>query len=360
MKILIVRVSAIGDVIHTLPCVFLIKAMIPHAQISWIVQRKAAALIHNQPFLDHVWTLPNKFLSPRMLPQTWSILKEVRSQQWDAIIDFQGLLKTSVLISLLSGTKFGFDRSHARWGGSSLFTHHHTEPHYVNIIQKNLALTADAIQHLAPHTSCPTIHELAQKFFLQIPQKLQESVDCWLALNNITQPIIMCPNTTGTAKHWPLERWQELCLMLTQDRTITTHYSILLVGKQFGNAAQALATWIKHKHLPIICVPAWDLLTTAHLIKQSALIIAPDTGLLHCADFLGTPSLGIFGPTLATRHGPFLQPANQRNAIQIACPHMYQKRHAATKWAQVEQNCMLTLEAATVHKKIVNILNCPK
>ena len=62
MKILIVRVSAIGDVVHTLPTVFLLKHLMPQCQISWIVQEKAAALLQGQPFLDNVWVLPDHYL----------------------------------------------------------------------------------------------------------------------------------------------------------------------------------------------------------------------------------------------------------------------------------------------------------
>ena len=109
MKILILRVSAIGDVVHTLPAIFLIKKTCPQAKISWVVQKKAAALLIGQPFLEKVWILPNKFLSYKNWGTTFKTIQQIRKNSWDAILDFQGIIKTSVLASFCKGTKYGFD-----------------------------------------------------------------------------------------------------------------------------------------------------------------------------------------------------------------------------------------------------------
>ena len=93
MNILIVRVSAIGDVVHTLPAIALIKNILPSAKIHWLVQQKATALLENQSFLTKLWILPNKFLRPKNLPHTFQIVKELRKTKWDSIIDFQGIAR---------------------------------------------------------------------------------------------------------------------------------------------------------------------------------------------------------------------------------------------------------------------------
>src|SRR3990172_9436417 len=168
MKILIIRVSAIGDVIHTLPALFLLKQQMPQATISWVVQKKAAALLHHQPSLERLWVLPDHFLALRNISTTMHILKEIRQHRWDAIIDFQGLLKTSLLAVTLSGKKFGFDASHARERVSTWFTHHHCTPEYTNIIQKNLALASTVITQITNTPTCPTLDELKKTFAFQI------------------------------------------------------------------------------------------------------------------------------------------------------------------------------------------------
>ena len=353
MKILVVRVSAIGDVIHTLPAIFFIKRCYPNAHISWIVQEKAASLLKEQPFLDNVWVLPDHFLAPRNWKTTYKIIKTIRSHTWDAIIDFQGLFKTACIHMWLKGPTFGFDKHHARDRFNAWFTSHHTTPMYRNIIQKNLALASDTLAACGDHTQCPSVHKLQKDFFLAVPPTQQQLVDQWLSDRNITAPVLLFPNTTWPSKHWPLHRWQELITL------IATHYnphSFILGGSTLGKQAADLAYMIQSQDLPIHILPPYDLISIAHLIKKSALIIAPDTGVLHLADFLGTPSLGIFGPTTVEKHGPFLSKKNQHNAIQVACPHRARKQHAHKKRSSVVYDCMEQLDAATVHNVLRKIL----
>jgi lipopolysaccharide heptosyltransferase I len=355
MKILVVRVSAIGDVIHTLPAIFFIKHCYPNARISWIVQEKAASLLKGQPFLDNVWVLPDHFLSPRNWKTTYKTIKTIRSHTWDAIIDFQGLFKTACIHMLLKGPTFGFDKHHARDRFNAWFTNHHTTPIYRNIIQKNLALASDMLAACGDHTQCPSVHELQKDFFLTVPPAQQQLVDRWISDRNIAAPVLLFPNTTWPSKHWPLARWQELLNLLAATPAYTrTHF--ILGGSTMGKQAADLAYMIQSKSLPIHILPPFDLIAITYLIKKAALVIAPDTGVLHLADFLGTPSLGIYGPTTVEKHGPFLVTENQRNAIQVTCPHRARKHHAHKKHAPVAYDCMEQLEAATVHNTLRKIL----
>src|SRR5271155_5630826 len=102
MNILIVRVSAIGDVIHTIPAILLLKQLNPAAKISWVVQEKAASLLVNQSLIEQLFILPDNFLWPSHLGKTKKIIEQLRQTRFDAIIDFQGLEKTSLLYAGLS------------------------------------------------------------------------------------------------------------------------------------------------------------------------------------------------------------------------------------------------------------------
>ena len=329
-KILIVRVSAIGDVIHTLPALFYIRKMIPSAKISWIVQEKAASLLQKQPFIENLYVLPNDFLKSKNWGKTASVIRQLRSNSWDAIINFQGLFKTSFLIAWQKGLKFGFDKQNSRETISTLFTHHQTSPTYTNIIQKNLALASDVIQKLMPDVhSCPSIGELQKSFELRIPEEKKRVVNKWLNEHGLQNFIANAPNTTWPSKHWPLGHWKKFI-------DICPH-KIVLIGESFGDQAKELAQSCNKLHV----APKWDLLTIAYLIKKTDLLIAPDTGILHLADFLQTKTIGLFGPTLATKHGPFLTPDNVRNAVQIECPHRYKKSHKG-------DNCMARFSAEDI------------
>lgn len=333
MNILIVRVSAIGDVIHTMPAVFLLKHHFPHATIHWVVQKKAAHLLVDQPLIDHVWILPDKYLNPGNVKQTVSTILKLRRITWDMIIDFQGLLKTAALILPLKGKKFGFATPHARESISTWSTHHHDSPTYTNIVQKNLSLASTATYHVGAPTTSPSTDTLYATLTLATPPEKQKLVDTWLAENQVNNALLLCPNTTWPSKHWPDDHWTSFINLVKAAQLPLTP---ILVGTAFGNAAKNIAS---ATGTTILQCPPWDLITTAHLIKQARVIIAPDTGLLHLADFFGTPAIGIFGPTNKEKHGPFWSTINKAACLQVACPHVYQKTHGPSN----APDCMATL-----------------
>ena len=354
MKILILRVSAIGDVVHTLPAIHLIKTCNPQAQISWVVQKKAANLIKNNQLLNRIWILPNKFLKPKNWGKTISIIKEIRKERWDTIIDFQGILKTSILLCFLKGKKFGFDAINARDSFSSWFTHKHVKPIYTNIIQKNLALASSVCTNIFKIKENPTIDFLKKDLSLFVSKENKQIAETWLQQKNIKQLITIAPNTTWESKMWPDDCWQEFLSKLIT--TIEQPISIALAGTTFGEQAKNLAIFIKEKKLPIHIVPSWNLQATSHLISKSNLLIAPDTGLLHIADFIGTQSIGIFGPTKAKMHGPFLYKKNIRTTIQVDCPHNQQKTHGQNKKSGTKSNCMYKLSPDGLLEKVLELV----
>jgi heptosyltransferase-1 len=377
MKILIIRVSAIGDVIHTLPAIFFIKQCCFDAQISWVVQKKAASLIATQPFLENVFILDDKFLHLKNIFSTIKTIKELRRTKWDAILDFQGLPKTSILLAFLSGLKFGFASPHARSWVSTLFTSVKAKPDYKNIIQKNLCLASEFVQGSLPKLKnplkwfdklttsgffkprvvkglterayeCPTIDTLKKSFALNIPEPNKEAVDKWLLENNIKRFILLCPNTTWETKHWPQENWLEFIKLFTETEK---SYDLLLVGQNFGEAAKNIASKIKANNLSVTIVPDINLCEAAHLISKASLVIAPDTGLLHLADFLNIQSIGIFGPTSKDLLGGFLCDENKKNAIQVYWPERWNLKKTTKS-----HNQMYKLSSRMMLEKVLAIL----
>lgn len=361
MKILVLRVSSIGDVIHTLPSIFLIKNCFPNAKLSWVVQKKAACLLEQQPFLENIWQLPDNFLAPKNWIKTIRVIKELRKTKWDAILDFQGLPKTSILSFFLKGTKFGFDFNNAKLGITSLFNNFKTKPIYTNIIQKNLALTSSMLHYKHPQIkTCPTLNTLQKSFYLETPLNKKQLVVAWLTQNKIQNFITLVPNTTWQSKHWPEENWKQLIKLLCKDDIFLKTYSILLIGKDFGDQAKEIELFIQKEKFPVHIVPNWDLITTTCLISKAKLTIAPDTGFLHIADFVGTNTIGIFGPTKAVKHGPFFIKENIQNVIQIECPHNYMKKHGKTmhnkQKSSMLSNCMYKLSPESLFNKILKTL----
>lgn len=324
MKILIIRVSAIGDVVHTLPCLFLLKQLMPTCSIHWVVQQKAADLLIGQSPIERVWVLPDRYLAPRNIATTIAIVRELRAQRWDAIIDFQGLLKTSLIMMLLRGKKFGFSSQYARSSITTWCTHYRHTPLYTNIVQKNLSLTSFVASELGGFSYCPATYELAKNFVFDVDEQRQRAVDTWFVDRDLEgkRVVILAPNTTWREKHWPVEYWVRL-IELWRESSECGSFEFVLVGKDHGAAAYEVYSDCLRLGIKLLIAPKWDLAALAHAVKRSSLIIAPDTGIVHLADFLNIGTIALFGPTNKDIHGPFWSPDNVRNACQIpgtCCP----------------------------------------
>ena len=341
MDILIIRISAIGDVLHTFPAAKLIQQTVPQARLHWVVQKKAAALLQDQPFLHSVLLLPDKPLHFKNWSSTFKVILQLYKKKWDAIIDFQGILKSFILMAPLRGKKFGFSYHHARSKLISFATDYHINPEpAINVIQKNLALASGALLKIAPeYKASPTIQELSKNFPFVVPQIIKKNVDDWFEKNKILHPIILSPNTTWDSKHWPTHHWKKLVQILLEKQTSP----IVLLGTHLQGQAAALAS-LKIPSLHI--APTWDLQATAHALTHAQLVIAPDTGILHLADAVGAPTIGLFGPTSPKIHGPILHDHNAKNNLCIPCSHFYKKQHDSF-------DCMASLKPEKLAEEIL-------
>jgi ADP-heptose:LPS heptosyltransferase len=225
----------------------------------------------------------------------------------------------------------------------------------VNIIQKNLALVSDVAANLCESTILPTIDELKKNINLEFPDSIKNVVDGWLISTGAQRLVIFAPNTTWPSKFWPMKNWQELLLKFDAEKS--TDLSVALIGTSLGGQAAELGLFCSEKKLKTILVPKWDLLTVSYLITKSNLLVAPDTGLLHIADLLNVKTIGIFGPTSKLKHGPFLTKENIENAIQVNCPHFYQKTHGKNQKDSEKNNCMYKLSSDELFEKILRVLN---
>lgn len=317
MKILIIRVSAIGDVVHTLPAAYLLKTLIPTCSLHWVVQKKAASLLERHPLFEKVWVLPDHYLAPRNLSSTLRVVRQLRRMPWDAIIDFQGILKTTLVLMLLRGKKFGFDKKFARSSWTTLATHVHHSPDVTHIVQKNLSLASCVSQYLINYQVCPTVEGLKANFSVYCDQRQQDEVNTWFSCAGLLGKnlIFLVPNTTWPEKHWPHERWVNLIKLLYEHKD-SRNILPVLVGVHHGKAARSVYETCQTQAIPPIVLPAWDLSTCAYALTKARLVVAPDTGILHLADFLSVQTIALFGPTNAETHGPFWEQTNRESVVQ--------------------------------------------
>lgn len=293
-NILIVKLSAIGDVIHALPVAHALKQCYPNAKISWMVEKAAAGILSGNPDIDEILLFDKpqfKSLSG-LLKNGRGLSRELRKRQFGLALDLQGLFK-SAAVAYLSGARHRYVYQNAR-EGSSLLAHRVVGPHekghvveqYLDVVRELGCLVEKAVFPIA---------------FTEQEKQAAEKIARWQGLN-ITQPyIVLSPGA-----NWPNKRWPAAHFATLADRLGDKGIPIVLTG---GPDDAVLADEIKR----ITAIPPVDLTgktslkELAWLIKQSDVFIGGDTGPMHLAAALGTPVVALYGPTDTVRNGPYGQ-----------------------------------------------------
>jgi len=292
-RILVVRLSAVGDVVNTLPAIGALRSAYPRAFIGWVVEDRAFDLIRDHPALDRVHLFPRRRwvrdwrAAVREAPR---LIRELRAQRYDLALDFQGNLK-STLHALASGAslRIGFARGYCK-EGSHLFTHKRTTPppDRPHRIDKNVSLVA-------------ALGVLVQEVTFSIPRSPESHsrVTAFLTERNLGRFAIVHPGTSGRGrdKRWVPERFGELCRLLPLPCVVT-----------WGPGERSLAGAVAEQGGAILAPATPSLLDVTELLRHAALFIGCDSGPMRLADAVGTPSVVLFGPTDPAVHGPYAVP----------------------------------------------------
>lgn len=296
MKVLIVRLSAVGDVIHGLPVLNALRESFPKAFLAWLVEERAAPLLRGHKALDELITLPRGWLRSPMA--VWRLRRRLQSLAPDVTIDVQGLTK-SALAAWLSGAEWriGFASPAGRelscWLNNDLVT-----PGARHVIDRNLEL-------LRPLgiTSPRVCFEVPED---PMSRSTAERMIRRLGLEN--RFALISPGAGWPSKLWPAERFAAVAVHLGQRWRVPS--IVVWAGKQEHALARRVVTaargyaWL---------APATSLTELAALARRARLFVASDTGPLHLAAAVGTPCVGLFGPMPAERNGPY---GSQHIALQ--------------------------------------------
>jgi heptosyltransferase-1 len=264
-RIAVVRLGAMGDVIHALPAVASLKHSFPHSHVSWVIRPRWMPLLEGNPFLDEVIPLDRNMSS---IAKTWRWL---RQEKFDLAVDFQGLVQSALVAAAARPDRIiGFHRSQAweRW--ASLFYSTGVMTSAPHIVDRNLELVAAAgassllrtfpLPHGAPEGDLP-----AEKF------------------------VLASPLAGWRSKQWPLESYAQVAREL----------DLPLVLNGPPEAKETLSR-IRGVHVHISGLPGLiDATRRAHAV------IGVDSGPMHLAAALGKPGIAIFGPTDPARNGPY-------------------------------------------------------
>ena len=293
-KFLIIRLSSLGDIIHTLPAFSTLRKKFPEAEISWVVEKKGKSILDFVPGIDEVITVDTEKwrIKPKKIWLEISKLKRKIKNRNQVVLDFQGLMKSGFISSLSRSRKrIGFQRKNLKEPLASLF---YTErlkeiPEEIHVISKNLKLLSKI-----------GIKEENYEFPLQLPAELSESVKVNLRKigHKEGKKLILFNVGAGwETKRWFPDKWVELWKQMKQKDL----FPLLLWGNE---REKALALKVSQQtSIPV--VPPFSLKEIMALVKMSSLLVSGDTFALQVACAFSVPVVGIFGPTNPQRNGPF-------------------------------------------------------
>ena len=303
MKILIVKLSAIGDVIHTLPSLNAIRRYYPDAHITWLIEEAASSLIVEHEALDRVIISKRKqwvkgIFGPSCLKnikEAYQFIKELRDTEYDLIIDFQGLLKSAVPIALARGKrKTGFDKGMEHMEYSYIFLNERIPP--VNMDNHALLRSLMLINALG-------IKSKKIEYKLPVSDHIRNVTDELLKRHGIKSAgIVVAINPVAK---WITKLWDNRKFALLADRLIEKYNaSVIFTGSQSDRSTiDNILSYMSHSAVNL--AGETTLKTLAALYEKTKFLISTDTGPMHMAAAVGTPVIALFGPTAPWRTGPF-------------------------------------------------------
>ena len=323
MNILIVKLSAIGDVIHTLPALNAIRKHYPDARVTWLVEEDTSALVKGHAALNRVLISKRKsWLEGLRGPSRWTnvkeiyrFIREVRDTRYDLIIDFQGLLKSGVLIALSKGKrKVGFGKGMEHQEFSYIFLNERIPA--VNM--DNHALIRGIMLLDAIGIPC---HDI--EYNLPVQAQNREFMDSLLLQHGIKNSKLLVainPVAKWDTKLWANSKFAELA-----DRLVKQYdASVVFTGSQPDRSTiQDIVSRMETQATNL--AGETTLITLAALYEKADFIISTDTGPMHIAAALGTPTVALFGPTAPWRTGPFGS-VHQVIRVELECNPCFKRQ----------------------------------
>jgi heptosyltransferase I len=303
-RVLIVKLSSIGDVVHALPVSAALGESFPHLKISWLVEERAAPIVSGNPYLHEVIVLPNAFrrlVIPGLLQRFVRLRADLRERRFDLTIDLQGLAR-SAIAALLSGVprrrRFGYD--FLREGSSLVERRVRRRPESTHVVDQML----DLARYLGA-----TVDEVTFPF--AIPPEDEAHARELLAAAGIGpgERFVAINPTDGGYGHKGLG--VERATAVIDDLGDDCPLPMLLVGGSEDGPIEA-AILSRARRRPRSVVGRTSLKQLAAILRRSALHLAGDTGSAHLAAALGTPVVAVFGRTNPVRLAPY---GNQHHVL---------------------------------------------
>lgn len=336
MRLLLVKMSSLGDVIHALAAVSDARRILPCLRVDWVVEEGLAEIPAWHPAVDRV--IP---IGLRRWRRAWRATRgerrafraRLRERRYDLVLDAQGLIKSALVARQARGPRWGLDRRSAREPLAALAYGHR--------------VAVDKAQHAVPR--------LRQLFAKALGYELPDiAADYGIDRSSLPASpygadLVFLHGTTWETKHWPEEYWQALAMQAAQ-----TGRRVLLPwgGETERVRAERIAAAAPQA---IEVLPRLDLGELAGVLGGVRAVVGVDTGLAHLAAALGVPSVTVYGPTQPDRTGTY-GPGQLHLAAEFPCAPCMNRVCSYRGPAEVRPACFGTLPPARVWAQVERLL----
>ncbi len=293
-KVLIVRLGALGDVLHALPAQQLLHTRLPGARIDWLAEPPYIPLLRCAPGIRRAWpvNLRRWKSDSSEAPDLVRLIKLLRRERFDMVVDFQGLLKSAVLARIAGpGRVVGFRAERFKETGTGwLYTHREKGESDLSqhVIDGNLRLIK---RFVGGNNATPLVP-------FKIPREDQAYVRRRLSDFEIHNPVLLNPGAGWVTKRWPASEYGWLARMIVERLGLP-------VTVTYGPGEEGLVEELRQAAgINLVAFPT-TITQLAALCRASRLMVAGDSGPLHLAVSTGTPVVAILGPTATARNGPY-------------------------------------------------------
>lgn len=346
-RLLVVRLGAMGDILHALPAITALRRAHPGWQIDWVVEPRWSPLLAasgsvgrdtdapqpRQPIVDKLLFAATK--EWRRAPLRLSTLRAIgnlrrglRATHYDAVLDLQGALRSAIL-ARMANSRRRIGEAHPREQAARWFFTEHIATTGAHVIEQDIelacAVAGDELRHTPPALPFdPGAESFADQLFAEVQDR---------------PAILLNPGAGWGAKRWPIERYADVARAL-----VDRGFRILV---NVGPGEQPLADDLRARAGAHVSALSANLAQLIAVTRRIALAIAGDTGPLHLACALGRPVVGIYGPTDPSRNGPF--------ATQFRVLRNPQSRRDHTRRAEPEAG-LLTIQPQDVLRAAESLL----
>ena len=337
MRVLLVKTSSLGDVLHTLPALSDAARQLPGISFDWVVEEAFVEVPAWHAAVDTVIPVALrrwKHSPLRVLragePQ--AAVRQLRRQYYDLVLDAQGLLKSAVITRLARGPRAGLDRNSAREPvAARAYRRTFAVPRQQHAVQRVRQLFAAALEYELPATAPD--YGIRQRFSGQGRDRY----------------LVFLHGTTWPTKHWPEVYWGELAQLAVAQG--------LQVKLPWGNAAERQrAERIAAVHEAVEVLPRMSLGELAALIADASCVVGVDTGLVHLAAALGTPCVTLYGSTDPGLIGT-LGEGQMHLRAEFPCAPCQERKCGYLGEATVYPACYVTLGPGTVWMQLDGIID---